>query len=108
MKTGDVTAVDQASAAGCESCRALLRQIEDLYSKGGRVKTDGWSIEAKTLAGTFDVVAPSFLIRVNEASRVLLDGNKVVDRTPMAKVPMHIRLASDSGSWMVTNLEILE
>jgi len=108
MATGDTSMVGDASETGCKSCSALIGQIEDLYAKGGKVETAGWRVEAKTLVGGFDVREPSFLLRVNEAKRVLLDGEKVVDRTPMAKVPMHIQLSSESGTWTVSALEIIE
>jgi hypothetical protein len=108
MTTGDTRVVGEISSPGCGSCHALIQQIEDLYARGGRVKTAGWAVEGKTIDGQFDSEAPSFLLRVNEASRVLLDGRKIVDRTPMAKIPMHIQLARGSEGWTVADLEIIE
>lgn len=108
MVTGDTEPVQGISAAGCKSCQALIRQIDALYAKGGKVRTTGWHVAAATSNGEFNIDAPAFLLRVDQASRTLLDAEKVVDRTPRAVVPMHIRLAEDGGSWMVADLEIIE
>ncbi|GAB6987480.1 DUF6318 family protein [Nocardioides pyridinolyticus] len=108
MVTGDTKPVQDVSSRGCKSCQALIDQIDDLYAKGGQVRTDGWQVAATTANGEFDVESPAFLLRVEQAGRTLLDGEKVVDRTPRAVVPMHIRLANEAGSWMVSDLEIIE
>ena len=107
MSTGNTSVVREVSDADCRSCQALIDQIKTLYSKGGKVQTDGWAVEAMA-SDRPDSATPSYLLRVNESSRVLFDGTKVVDRTRATKVPMHIQLASESGTWMVTGLEIIE
>ena len=108
MTTGETGTVSKASDAECGSCQALIRQIDELYAKGGRVQTAGWSVAVLTPNGNFDIAAPSFLLRVKQARRTLLEGAEVIDRTPPAQVPMHVRLASKSGSWVVADLEIIE
>ena len=108
MVSGNTTRVDTVSARSCKSCQALIQQIKDLYAKGGRLRTTGWSVGAMAVSGEFEPASPSFLLRVDEASRILVDGDKVVDRTPPAEVPMHIGLSSGSGAWIVARLEIIE
>lgn len=108
MVTGSTDDVARLSDEDCRSCQALIQQIDALYAKGGHVRTKGWVVAAKTPNGQFDIGTPSFLIRVDQASRVLLDGSKVVDRTPRAVVPMHITLDSSANAWVVADLEIIE
>jgi hypothetical protein len=108
MVSGDTGAVREHSDQTCQSCSALIEQIADLYSKGGRVETSGWTVEESVVNGDFSADAPTFLIRVNEGKRALFDGDKLVDRTPMAKVPMHVELSSATGSWLVSGVEILQ
>jgi Family of unknown function (DUF6318) len=107
MVTGDTALVDEGSAPACDSCAALGKQIAKLYEHGGRVETDGWAVEASTVNGEFESEAPSFLLRVNQAKRSLYEGKKLIDRTPLMKVPMHVELARSASGWLVSRLEIL-
>lgn len=44
MATGDTGPMQAASAPNCESCGAVIQNINDLYRAGGYLKGDGWKI----------------------------------------------------------------
>jgi hypothetical protein len=46
MRTGDIEAIQSLSDQSCESCAAVMTNISDLYSAGGHLEGQGWSITA--------------------------------------------------------------
>jgi hypothetical protein len=46
MRTGDIEAIQRLSDQACESCTAVIANIGDLYSTGGHLEGQGWSITA--------------------------------------------------------------
>ena len=107
MVSGDTTDIRLRSSESCTSCAALADQIDSIYSNGGSLKTAGWSVEEARLLDEL-AESPRFLLRIKQAERSLLDGTKVVDTTPMAKVPMSVTLSKESGEWQVHRLVILK
>ena len=107
MVSGETATVRELSADTCASCDALADQIESIYANGGSVETSGWSVEESQATGEADG-SPSFLLRVRQGERTLRDGNKVVDQTPMTKIPMSVELSGGPGSWQVRQLVILK
>jgi hypothetical protein len=108
MTSGNTQTVDDLSAQRCVSCSALSTTIDDLYRKGGHVKTAGWLVEASFKAPDYEASQPRFVLRVRQAKRTLYgrDG-EVVDRTSATKVPMRVTLDRRGSGWKVGALEIL-
>ena len=106
MTTGDTALVGSLSAPDCQSCEALVHKVDDVYRDGGQVKSRGWRVEEATSPEGAD--APTMLLRIHQAARVLLDEQgKVVDRTQAAKVPMRASLVRHGGTWYMQSLEII-
>ena len=108
MRTGDTELVRSLSTPGCVSCHALIERVDGIYSKGGSIKSRGWTVEVAAPARADEGSAAAFLLRVRQERRTLYGSDhKVVDSTDMAKVPMRAQLVSAQGSWSLKSLEIV-
>ena len=108
MQSGDTTSVGDLSTPDCASCQRLIRQVADLYGKGGRLDTDGWTATSVGEApGSVDET-PSFVMQVVQAHQVLYDETgQVVDDTKAKRVPMRMTFGEENGVWLLNRLEIL-
>jgi hypothetical protein len=109
MQSGDTTVVGELSTRDCASCQRLIRQVADLYEKGGHLDTDGWTATRVGEAPDSADETPSFVMQVLQAHQVLYDetGN-VVDDTKAKQVPMRMTFGEENGVWLLSRLEILE
>jgi hypothetical protein len=108
MSSGQTEQLSAVSAQGCVSCAALVKRVEDVYAKGGRLETDGWVVEAAAQSPTYVQERPSFLLRVKEERRKLFNENgQLVDTQQTSKFPMRAEMVFRRGAWLMASLEII-
>jgi hypothetical protein len=83
--------------------------VEEVYGKGGRYETDGWSATRVSEAPDSVAATPSYVMQVVQAPRSLFGADgQLVDQAPRTKVPMRMTFKSVDGAWVLNRLEILE
>jgi hypothetical protein len=108
MQTGATADVRALSAARCQSCSGVLGLIDDTYGKGGRYDTKGWKPERLVRGEDMADGAITFLLRVRESERTLLNAEgDEVDQKPASLTPMRIALKAKAGSWQTTRLDLI-
>lgn len=109
MQSGNTSTVGALSTTECASCQRLIRQVADLYGKGGRLDTDGWTATNVGEAPDSADESPSFVMHVVQAHQVLYDETgQLVDDTKAKKVPMRMTFIEETGVWLLSRLEILQ
>ena len=109
MTSGDTKPVRSLSTSECASCGRLMSKVEEVYRKGGRYETDGWSATRVSEAPDSREATPSFVMQVVQASRALYGADgELVDQAPKTTIPMRMTFAQSQGTWKLSRLEILE
>jgi len=106
---GSTAALAQASDNGCESCQALIREIDEIYAAGGYIRGRGWSVERiKPVRGQPSTrpilqvgmfLAPQEMRRRRHGSVHHYDGGDQ---------PMVFHLGRRNGRWVVTQIDQLQ
>ena len=107
MRTGDTTGLDSLSAADCESCLALIRNIEKPYAAGGYIKTRGWVLQSIFPVPLQPKKRPMFDLGLYLSREVVLERAGGTERTAAGgKQPMTIHLVWTNSAWQVTRLDL--
>lgn len=106
-ESGEVNALEELSDAKCTSCSAIRENIDEIYSAGGEIRSDGWTLLGIRVirAGRGSAVA-SLDVELEPETVVRSSGGKSVHNQG-SRQPMTIFLSADSGSWLVTRLDLV-
>ncbi|MBD8870567.1 DUF6318 family protein [Nocardioides donggukensis] len=108
MTTGDTKAALALSTKQCQSCQSITGRIDNVYNKGGRLKTDGWFADRFVPDSPSKLKTPAYFIRVRQSPRALINSDgEVVDRTMREATAMRIVLKRSSGAWRVSRLDVI-
>lgn len=109
LQTGDTTAVRRLSTRDCDSCQRIIAKVEEVYGKGGRYVTAGWSASRVSEAPDSVAATPSFIMQVLQERRVLVgaDGTPV-DTADRTRIPMRMTFRREGQHWALMRLEVLE
>lgn len=107
VRTGDTKALRAASAPDCVSCSAIAGNVEKVYSAGGAIRGDGWSLRGTRLVQStkrgavlsLDVrLLPETVITSLGASPTSNQGGKQ---------PMTIHLVRGTDGWVTSQLDLV-
>lgn len=108
MKTGETQPVREYSTRGCQSCHSIPRRIDAIYDKGWSLQTDGWVVE-EMLPETTSSKDYSYLLRVREAARTLVDASGAAKESSRRRLTgMRIQLVRTAGTWSVSRLDFIQ
>ncbi len=102
LNTGRASEYRALTSAGCRTCKSLLTRVRTIYSAGGSIETEGWSVEGpmdvsgggKTRSVRLQVVsAPTTLVESAGADPQELGGG------PSTQV---FKLRRAGSTWTVT------
>jgi hypothetical protein len=109
MQTGETDSVSELSSTDCQSCERLISKVAEVYGKGGRYETDGWSATRVSEAPDSVSETPSYVMQVVQTRRSLYGADgQLVDVAPRTKVPMRMTFQRVDEVWLLARLEILE
>ena len=109
MNTGETQSVRDLSTPDCDSCARLIAKVEEVYEKGGRYETNGWTATRVSEAPDSVSATPSYVMQVVQAPRSLYGADgELVDEAARSKVPMRMTFKSVGDAWALNRLEILE
>ena len=108
-KTGQTSQLKDLSAPTCKSCSNFADQIDDLYAKGGRLETRGWSVLAAVPVEGLPNSKPRVSLRIRQSPQKVYDGeSNSVDSFPGGKATFSARLAWVPDGWSMSELVIIE
>ena len=108
VNTGEVTHLVRFSASNCQSCNALTKNLTDVYGKGGRFETKGWTAGKLAVDRVRDSDQLAFIARIEMSRRTLFDENdKVVKVEPRRSQAVHLLLERDQGEWVMLRMGLL-
>lgn len=104
--TGDVSYLRTLGSPECQSCTAIVENIDDIYSAGGLIRTRGWILTTVSPVPGQPSRLPIFDLGVR-LSREQIVKKRGVKPTAFvgAKQPMTIYLRRQADSWQVTRLD---
>jgi Family of unknown function (DUF6318) len=107
-RTGRTSDLEDLSAQRCQSCRAIIRSIRDVYSAGGRIDSSGWSLNAVSLVPEQPTRRPILELGVIQSpERVRARSHGPIKRYKGGKQPMTMYLGRAHGAWSVTRLDLV-
>jgi Family of unknown function (DUF6318) len=108
-KSGDTSRLRQLSGRRCNSCSNFADMIEDLYSGGGHLETQGWSVLAAVPVNGLPDNEPRISLRIHQSPQKVYEGESgSVDSFPGGKATFSARLTWVPSSWSMSELVIIE
>ena len=105
-RTGETELLRSLGTPSCISCEAIASNIEDIYSAGGHIESDGWQLQSVNAVPRRHPTRPAFDLGVMQSpeSVVASEGATASDY-PGGKKPMTIYVHGAAGTWQVTRLD---
>lgn len=103
--TGDVSELRKLGSRQCKSCKAIVRNIDKIYSAGGYVQSRGWLLRTIHAVQLQPKRRPILDLGVYFSPQTFRreSGGKV-EHVKGRKQPMTMYLARRSGNWTVVRL----
>jgi hypothetical protein len=107
-RTGDTTQLARLGSEDCESCGAIVGNIDTIYSGGGSIESDGWHLDVATLVPGQPASSPILDLGVTQAPEsVIASAGAEPEKFPGGKQPMTMYLSRKGGTWTVTQLDLV-
>lgn len=102
--TGDASTVRRLSG-DCAACSDIIDVVSDAYSRGGYLRSDGWTLpaEIETTYSRKAAVGLRASVKV-AASEYRASGSSKIVRTPAAAIVMEFDLEKTGQSWRMFDL----
>jgi hypothetical protein len=104
LRTGDTSEMRALAAANCRGCDNLADPIDEIYAKGGRYDTDGWTVD-KAKARSLRTVPVLVIVGVTIAS------GKTIPEAGADPVPfdedkhlMLFKLIPENPGWLISSI----
>ncbi|MGH3369286.1 MAG: DUF6318 family protein [Nocardioidaceae bacterium] len=106
MNSGDVDQFEVLATSGCQSCRAVAHNIDQTYSAGGEITSEGWLIQSVSLVPLQPRHRPILDLGVlMTKERVVATAGAPPKSFRGGKQPMTIHLVRANGGWRVERLD---
>lgn len=106
--TGSTSSLHKAGTKSCQSCSALALFLDRIYSKGGRIKSNGWFLKKiRFVAGPGDSQKVATLVVWQSPEKVTEGRGKASKSFKGGEQRMTIHLVNRSQSWLVNRLDLV-
>jgi hypothetical protein len=107
-RTGDVAHLRSLGDTTCVSCKAIVGNISDIYSRGGRIDSRGWKLEVVSVVPGQSRRHPILDLGIRQfPERVVPRKGAAVKHFPGGKKPMTMYLEHGRGQWHVVRLDVV-
>jgi hypothetical protein len=105
-RTGDTDGLRELGTKDCVSCEAIASNIEKIYTAGGHIESDGWSLEmVRNLQTTNRQSVLSLGVFLEPEVVVSRDGHEEAHRG--RQQPMTMRLVGEASEFRVIRLDLV-
>jgi len=105
--SGDANALEELSEPKCASCSAIRENIDEIYSAGGEIRSEGWTLLGiRVIQADRGSAVASLDVKLEPETVVRSSGGESAQNQG-SRQPMTIFLSADSGSWRVTRLDLV-
>ena len=105
--TGDSSALDDISSPSCVTCTNFIALTDDIYSAGGRVISDGWSIDSTSdpkVSGKSTLIS----IDITQSPQVITRAaGEQAERYPGGDVD-YLATIRWSGEWQMWAMDVVQ
>jgi hypothetical protein len=102
VSTGESTALSDASDPECLSCTAVIERVDDVYSEGGSIRSDGWRVTSIRPVPGVPKVRPQFDVGLSMSpQRVVEHQGAEVTTYEGGKLPATFTLKRQGTEWLV-------
>ena len=107
--TGETAALEAAGTSACKSCAAIAGNVREIYDRGGRIESQGWTIEKIKAVRLTSARAAVLQLSVRQsAETVRKKRNGPTESFDGGMQPMVMHLRSNSSEWVVDRLDLVE
>jgi hypothetical protein len=107
-RTGDTTQLAGLGSDDCESCSAIVGNIDTIYSSGGSIESKGWKLNVASLVPGQPATSPILDLGITQSPEsVTTSAGAEPEKYPGGKQPMTMYLSRDGGTWKVTQLDLV-
>lgn len=105
--TGDISSLDAAAQPVCGGCRDYVSLFDRTYSRGGFLKTKGWSIDKLRLGGAPTGAAISVLVEATSAEVTFKKRRGVaVERFEQEPIFFSLVLRQEGQAWSIYDFSV--
>jgi hypothetical protein len=104
IRTGDADPVMDASSPGCVTCKAVKRNAERIYGKGGKIEGGQMTVNTVTVATPPPDVA--LLLGISYSPERVVEPGKDDVRRASTKGSLTMFLEQQDGAWLVDRLVV--
>lgn len=106
MNSGDTESLRDLASAECESCAAIVENIDATYAAGGRIESRGWLVQSVSVVPGQPKTSPILDVGVlMSRERVLERSGAEPESFEGGKQPMTMYLLHTAGQWRVSRLD---
>jgi len=104
--TGSTSSLTALATPGCESCKTIAGNIEDIYAAGGSIETEGWEPETISAVPLQPKKRPVFDLDVRiHPELVVRKAGASAERSRGGRQAMTMHLRHGPSGWKVTRLD---
>ena len=106
--SGDTTVLTELSGSSCTTCENFVSLTDDIYSAGGRVESEGWSIRSLSDpkdSGDGTLVSANF---VQPKERIWRSDDSKPEEYPGGPIDYVLTLEWQAGRWQMSAMDVLQ
>lgn len=105
--SGDTEGLKSLATKDCENCADFAQTLDEIYGKGGRVESKGWSLESAVPMADQPENQPAFQVKLKlQPQKVFATKDSEPETYPGGDQPARVVLIREDDHWLVEQLDI--